>query len=558
MDRPPSSIPDPPGAERPSVPRRSIVLKLTLFVGSLVGLTAGTLITVGYYYTGRMLSDQIDARLSGIADDRQALLKSELLHLEDRARLVASRTRLRDLMDQHARGAITADAFRTDTIRILDDVRAGSPGFLAIWIEDDAGSPVASSGRNDLVALFAASGSDRIVAGRENALVELPRPVDGGYAAVFRAEVRSRSGQTRGRIFLAIDLSDVMAALSDSQWLGETGEFLVGVRIGDRTRFVFPPRLSPQEIEFPASRTPAMNRAIAGEFGFMRTRDRLGREVLAAYRPVGYAGWGLVAKMDVEEAYAPVIRLRRLLLAIGSTILLFGLAASYLLARQNTRPIRRLAATADAIARGNLDTRIDVSSDDEIGILGQAFARMSEQLARSHADLEERIADRTRDLEAVRDLLDALFHIFTSRLDPDNIDRTFDSVLRFCHQLGYDLALISLVDREAGVIRGVRGAGTMAGVVGLTVRSMTGEDILAVAVREGRAIVIPDSTLDPRCDQAAVALAGIHGQVDPPAGGRRGAGHAAGGHARRSSTRRAWTSVPWRRSPTTRPGRSAD
>ena len=60
------------------------MLKLTLFVGSLVGLTAGTLITVGYYYTGRMLSDQIDARLSGIADDRQALLKSELVHLADR------------------------------------------------------------------------------------------------------------------------------------------------------------------------------------------------------------------------------------------------------------------------------------------------------------------------------------------------------------------------------------------------------------------------------------------------------------------------------------------
>src|SRR3954463_13858065 len=111
MDRPPSPIPDPPGAERPSVPRRSIVLKLTLFVGSLVALTAGTLITVGYYYTGRMLSDQIDARLSAIADDRQALLRSELLHLEDRARLVASRTRLRDLMDHHVGQSITPDVF---------------------------------------------------------------------------------------------------------------------------------------------------------------------------------------------------------------------------------------------------------------------------------------------------------------------------------------------------------------------------------------------------------------------------------------------------------------
>ena len=63
-------------AEPASIPRRSIVLKLTLFVGILVALTAGTLITVGYLYTSQMLSDQIDARLSAAAEDRQGLLRS--------------------------------------------------------------------------------------------------------------------------------------------------------------------------------------------------------------------------------------------------------------------------------------------------------------------------------------------------------------------------------------------------------------------------------------------------------------------------------------------------
>ena len=35
-------------------------------------------------------------------------------------------------------------------------------------------------------------------------------------------------------------------------------------------------------------------------------------------------------------------------------------------------------------------------------------------------------------------------------------------------------------------------------------------------VREGRAIVVPDSTIDPRCDAEAVALSGIRGQVVLP------------------------------------------
>lgn len=516
MDRPPIPSQEFPGAEHTSVPGWSMVTKLTLFVGTLVLLTAGTLITVGYYYTGRMLRDQIDARLSAIADDRRALLRSELLHLEERARLFAGQTGLRDLMDHYVGKSITADAFRADAVQILDDVRAMSPGCLAIWIEDDSGLVIATSGRNDLVESSPAAWGAQPGTDREWALVAPPRPVDGSHIAVFRTAARSRSGRKVGHVSLAIDIGDVVAHLSDSQRIGETSEFLVGFRSGELTRYVFPGRFSPHEVEFPASRTPAMNRAISGESGFMRTRNRLGREVLAAYSPVGYAGWGLVATMDVKEAYAPVDQLRRLLLAIGTAILALGLGAAYLIARRSARPIRRLAASADAIASGNLDTRIDVRTDDEIGVLGQAFTRMTEQVARSHASLEQRIADRTRDLEAVRDLLDALFRIFTSRLDPDNIDRTFDSVLRFCHRLGYDLAMISLVDREAGVIRGVRGAGTMSEVVGLTVRSLTGGDILAIATREARTLVIPDSTLDSRCDQEAVLLSGIHGQVILP------------------------------------------
>jgi hypothetical protein len=114
-----------PGTEPASILRRSIVLKLTLFVGILVSVTAGTLITVGYLYTSMMLSDQIDARLSAAAEDRQGLLRSRLAHLDERVRLIANRTRFRDLLDRHARGVITPEAFGAGAARIFDDVRTG-------------------------------------------------------------------------------------------------------------------------------------------------------------------------------------------------------------------------------------------------------------------------------------------------------------------------------------------------------------------------------------------------------------------------------------------------
>ncbi len=311
----------------------------------------------------------------------------------------------------------------------------------------------------------------------------------------------------------------VMAFLGDTHGLGDHGEVMVGVE-ERRIASTSPcrPAAIPDLAEVSAEEFPSLDAATSGDYGFTPTTDYRGRDVLVAYRPLGlgYPNWGLIAKVDTDEAYEPVARLRRLLLALGGGLLALGLGASNAIARRFARPIKRLARTSAAVAAGDLTVRSEVTSSDEIGGLGLAFNRMTEELERSYADLERRIAERTHALESVRDLLDAFFRIFTSRMDPDNIDKTFDTVLRFCSDLGYDLAMISLVDREAGVIRAVRASGSMAGLIVLTVRPLDGGDILAIAAREGRAIVVPDAMADPRCDAEAAAVAGIHGLVVLP------------------------------------------
>ena len=73
--------------------------------------------------------------------------------------------------------------------------------------------------------------------------------------------------------------------------------------------------------------------------------------MLVAYRPLGmgYPNWGLIAKLDTAEAYEPVSRLRRLLLAIGGGLLVLGLGASNAIARR-VRPADQ-AAGADGRRR---------------------------------------------------------------------------------------------------------------------------------------------------------------------------------------------------------------
>src|SRR5262249_6493541 len=146
---------------------------------------------------------------------------------------------------------------------------------------------------------------------------------------------------------------------------------------------------------------PSLAAASAGEYGFRDTTDYRGREVLVAYRPLGlgYPNWGLIAKVDAAEAYRPVVLLRRLLLGVGGAMLVLGLVASNAIARRFARPIKRLARTSAAVAAGDLSARSEVESDDEIGGLGLAFNRMTEELERSYATLERRIAERTHALE---------------------------------------------------------------------------------------------------------------------------------------------------------------
>jgi PAS domain S-box-containing protein len=143
----------------------------------------------------------------------------------------------------------------------------------------------------------------------------------------------------------------------------------------------------------------------------------------------------------------------------------------------------------------------------------RAYARELKQLNNS---LEERVARRTSDLEANRDRLDQFFTLFTSLQNPDSEERTFQLVLTFCRRLGYDLAMLSLVDHNARQVRAVAAVGSLVEVVGRTVRALNGNDILAVVAREGRTRIVPDSAQDPHCEQEAVAAAGLRGQIVLP------------------------------------------
>lgn len=74
------------------------------------------------------------------------------------------------------------------------------------------------------------------------------------------------------------------------------------------------------------------------------------------------------------------------------------------------RPIRELHNGADIIAGGNLDYRVYVRTGDEIEQLADQFNIMGESLKESYSLLEEKVKERTKDLQHERDKLISVFN----------------------------------------------------------------------------------------------------------------------------------------------------
>lgn len=384
--------------------RSSVLLKQTAFVAVMILLTGGTLILSGHRFVRKMVVEQINQRLILAASDRQVLLQTYIRQQQERVALVASRTRLRQLTEDYEAGKLPGDEFRSESRRILVDAQKSSEGFLAISITDPEGKVITSTEDGELGKDYSADPA--FLEGRHGKSLGLPRLIGDKHRTLLAAPIVANEHRFLGVAIVLLDGGPMVEFLTSTTGLGESGEVLVGTRLGDTVRFLLPTRHRALT-EVALDGASAMSEAVRGLTGFAQTRDYREVEVLAAFRPVGYRDWGLVAKIDLREAYAPLARLNTFILILEGSILLLGLISAFVLAKKFTQPILDLADSAAAVASGNLNVRAPVRSADELGMLARAFNRMTEQLASSYATLERRVAERTAQLEATSKELEA-------------------------------------------------------------------------------------------------------------------------------------------------------
>jgi diguanylate cyclase (GGDEF)-like protein len=160
-----------------------------------------------------------------------------------------------------------------------------------------------------------------------------------------------------------------------------------------------------------------------------------GEPVVGALKKVSELGWGVVAEKERAKAYAQIVRLRRLTLALVVGLLFFIGLGAYLLALSMVRPLDRLTGGAAKVAAGDLEVDIPVLSRSEVGYLTDVFNDMVARLRQGReelADINETLREKNEELHEIS-ITDSLTELYNRKHLMETLDTEVSRSKRHKH-----------------------------------------------------------------------------------------------------------------------------
>jgi signal transduction histidine kinase len=131
-----------------------------------------------------------------------------------------------------------------------------------------------------------------------------------------------------------------------------------------------------------------------------------GQKVFSSHALIPILDWAVFVERPVEDAheplYASMLRTSSLLL-VGLGL---ALLASLYLARRVVRPLQALREGVERISSGDLSSRLEIKTGDEIETLAEEFNKMTGHLKEAQTGLERKVAERTQALTVANEKLE--------------------------------------------------------------------------------------------------------------------------------------------------------
>jgi class 3 adenylate cyclase len=147
-------------------------------------------------------------------------------------------------------------------------------------------------------------------------------------------------------------------------------------------------------------RLPSVTAGLAGKEGTMIEKSAFGgSSSLVSFMPLNIQGldWMFESRMDLGEAFQPVVELRHFFLGWAAILFLLILIGALVITHQLLRPVNALASAARRVTEGDLAAKAEWNSDDEFGVLCRTFNLMTKSIR----DKTELIEKKNRENEAL-------------------------------------------------------------------------------------------------------------------------------------------------------------
>ncbi len=351
--------------------------------------------TLSFYSEKKNLTRQILNHLESVASIQHSRVKSIIMQNLERLALVSSRTQLRISLEKHI--ADENKVHQDKMNRILNDAKSSINDFKNISVFALDGKIVASTD-HDRIGTGDPEKSFFIIGQKKNRadLLFLDQNQDLQLRLTGPLYLNNK---LLGVMVIESSVENMVSSINDYTGLGTTGETVLARHNenGD-TLFIMPTRFNrnaalkltvPKEIQ----ERPINLSFSKGHDILIDAVDYRGIQVFAVTRYVKETDWGIVVKIDRQEALAPVIHMRNLLAIIFLASAMLIILVSLYIAKSITRPVTELTNVVQEISQGDISVQAEENSIGEIGILAQAFNNMTKKLINAQAALKNKIEE---------------------------------------------------------------------------------------------------------------------------------------------------------------------
>ena len=125
----------------------------------------------------------------------------------------------------------------------------------------------------------------------------------------------------------------------------------------------------------------------------------VGEEVAGSSLLVAEDTWCLVVEENIEEVLAPLGNLLYFLFVVIFIAIILVFIISERVGSMTSNSVKMLQDKIDIVEKGNLNYDVKLSTNDEIGLLSESFARLIETIKKSKEELDLKVKEQTEKIK---------------------------------------------------------------------------------------------------------------------------------------------------------------